>query len=588
MTMGKKAQGILGSLPILAVAFGRRQGIKVEIGGDVACTDGRVIHLPSLPLDCDEQLETKAFGYLYHEAGHIEFTDIAVFQQEMPAFTRNILNCIEDVRMEQERNLTYPGSAASLSKLLATLVAEGRLGTPERVPDAEPQDVLSLAVLTRLRHEVLDQPCGEIAAVWWDRLKTLLGDAATVKLEALLGTVDQLDVTADALALARRVATLIEEAAKEPPPEEKPSPDDNSNSGQSDQQGSSGGDQGAKQGDSAAGQGNQQGDQGGNQTCQQGAGGDGHGRDEGTAATQGPSAQPDREALKRALDAAAGDFSPTDLGDIAGKSLSGEARQAVEKEVSAGNADAVVRSQLKVTQSRACGPGQLTDVQAQSKQLRARLAAVMEAQARVKLVHRRQGTRLDGCVVHRIFTGNGRVFAHREDKRKVNTAVKLLLDASTSMRGPKIEVARKATLACALGLEQTPGCKVAAASFPDIEILKKFEETGRNTGARFAIDPKGSTPMGEAMIWAATELGLRREARKILIVTTDGQPNNTELVKKLIAAYSRSGIEVIGVGIGAEGQYVKDLFNVSVCIDSVDQLATSLFGVLNQRLRRVA
>ena len=47
---------VLNCLPLLASILGRNYGVKVEIGGGSAYTDGSTIHLPSLSLDCDTEL----------------------------------------------------------------------------------------------------------------------------------------------------------------------------------------------------------------------------------------------------------------------------------------------------------------------------------------------------------------------------------------------------------------------------------------------------------------------------------------------------------------------------------------------------
>ena len=41
------------SLPLLAAALSDQRNIKVDIGGEKAFTDGKTIHLPSLPLDAN-------------------------------------------------------------------------------------------------------------------------------------------------------------------------------------------------------------------------------------------------------------------------------------------------------------------------------------------------------------------------------------------------------------------------------------------------------------------------------------------------------------------------------------------------------
>lgn len=573
--MGKRVQGIFGSLPILAAAFGRRQGVKVFVGGKDACTDGRIIRLPDLPLDCDETLEVKAMGYLFHETGHIEFTDFTTYATAADAFEANLLNVVEDIRMESMRNATYPGSATSLSKLVAVMAAEGDFGTEETAKTVEPQNVLMMGVLTRLRSQYLGQPCDAAAAIWWPKLQALLGRAASIKLEALLGCVDDLDTTADALALARRIKTLVEEAAKEEPQE----PSDPSQPGDP-QQGA---------GD-ANGQGGQP-DAGGDQSAPSNPDADASSSD-GQGSTGDAQAGPDRQALSQALGAGASDFAPTDLGKVLGASLEQEARKGVEAEARQLAKEGVrarpVTDPLAVSKRSAQGQGELQQVLGQSQQLRTRLAAAMEAQARTKVDYRRQGARLDGRVLHRLFTGDTRVFVRKEVARKVNTAVELLLDKSTSMNGSPIEIARKATLAAAVGISQIVGCKAAAAAFPAIEVLKEFDETARGVAGRFNVVAGGGTPMGRAMIWAASQLVSRPEERKLLVVTTDGEPDDADMVRRLVRKFAQSGVEVIGVGIGSGRGAVEKLFPNAVGIDSVDELAGALFEVIHKKMRRVA
>lgn len=610
--MGNRAQGILGSLPILAVAYGRRHGVEVIIGGNDACTDGKTIRIPALPLDCDEALETEALGYLHHETGHIEFTDIDQYQMAETPFIVSILQGIEDVRMEAARNAKYVGSHLTLSRLVKHGVAKGWWGTPETIDHWPPQDVLSFGILMKLRNEVLQQPCAEIATLLWERVNSLLGDAGTIKLEALLGLVNDLDCTADSLALSRRIATMIEDTAREPESPQQSSPSNDSSQSNDPNQanngdGQSGGSQsqqGQDQSGTRAGQRQETGEQSGQGKSKQKRGkeaskkrdgqpdGDAGGGGSPQGSPEGKS--PDRDALSNALSASADQCKSTDLGTTLGKALSKTAAQAVaqdkvNEQVETGNTSVAgpVDKPLGVTKRQSIGQGELPEVLASSQQLRTRLAAVLQAQARAKVTHRLTGNRIDGKVIHRLFTNNSRLFKHKEVKRKVNTAGMLLLDKSISMNdGGRMTVARKAALATCSGVSQIPGCKIAAAAFPEIEILKDFEESERSSAGRFVINAGGGTPMGKAMVWAATRLAARREERKFLIVVTDGAPGDKELVKRMIKMYAQAGIEVIGVGI--KTQAVHGLFPTAVVIDDLNQLAPALFGVLQHKLRSVA
>lgn len=575
-------QSIFDSLPILAVAFGRRQNIEVRIGGNQAYTDGRLIQLPSMPLDSPPELATLAFGYLYHETGHIEFTDMNVTAEATQAgpFIKQLENTFEDVRMEGERNATYPGSARALSDLVAEVVKRGQFGTADSIERAGPQDVLTMYLVTRLRHEVLDQPCGEVAALWEPRVKTMLGDTGMVKLDALLDQVQYLDVSADCLALARKVATLIEEEAKDPPPPPESQPGEGeAEDGQGRQGEEDGQDQDQNSGPTQSSGASSTTDQDGEADQQ-----DGSSNPSAQSADGNAPAQPDRAALKQILAAGAGDFRSGDLGDMVSEELSDAAEEARKQACDKGAA--VFASTPLEVDKAPDGTSELELVLGESQQLRTKLAIRMQSQEVVRSGHRRQGHRLDGNVAHRLVIGDTRVFQRRARVHKVNTAVQLLLDVSGSMSGENVVLARRAMLAAAVGISQIDGCKVAAAAFPSLQVMKEFDEPARVSARRFSLEADGGTPLAQALVWAAASLSLRREERKMLVVATDGAPDDSVTSAELIRRYARAGVDVIGIGIGTGS--VQHLFPMSAVITSVAELPTTMFNLLSNRMRRVA
>lgn len=103
-------KNIIGALPLVADALGRRYGVKVFIGGQRAYTNGKDIHLPSLPLDADETVLNLARGYLDHEAAHLRITDFDVLQAaSLTSIEKNVWNIIEDYMVERKLAEIYPG-----------------------------------------------------------------------------------------------------------------------------------------------------------------------------------------------------------------------------------------------------------------------------------------------------------------------------------------------------------------------------------------------------------------------------------------------------------------------------------------------
>ena len=619
MHQNKLREGILGSLPILAIAFGESQGIKVTIGGDRAFARGQSINLPAMPTECTDTLRTLAMGYLMHETGHIVETSIPVFGMCSTQLERELLNVVEDVRMEAARIATYPGARKTLADLAEHVDRNGGFGTEEQIrADQHPAQCIAYWLLTKLRKEALGQDVGQTASLYETQMHALVGDAGMIRLGALLDEVYQLTSTSESLGLARRFVGLLGDLSTEKPPEQ-PQSQQGEGAGEDDQAATNGPDQcdepgrsddsqqdsnasgegghsaqdGAADRSSGANQGDGDSSQDGDSSSATGArevsgnGPAGHGENGQEQPTQSECSNgPNRQALRQALEAQSGDFKPTDIGDIAAEQLSQQATREVASEVAETGHGPVFGQTLDVVRPDRSEAPDFDHTMASSAQLRAKLASAMEAQARKRDVLKVSGRRMDGGAAHRLFT-DGRIFKRERTLREVNTAVLVLMDVSGSMStANRIYEARKAALAISAGVHQIHGCKVAAAAFPEIVVLKEFDEQPRPVSGRFTINPRGSTPMAEAMIWGATRLATRKEERKMLMVVTDGDPNDDHSVRELIKLYARSAIEVIGVGI--QHPAVKCLFEKNVVVNSLEELPVAMFNLLKGSMRRVA
>lgn len=114
-----KHKHIIKSLPLLASVLGRKYGVQVRIGGNDAYTDGNVIQLPSLPLDCDDTLLGLIRGYVDHEAAHIRDTDFdALKAANLTPLEKHIWNTIEDWRVENVLAGVYPGCRENFQWLI--------------------------------------------------------------------------------------------------------------------------------------------------------------------------------------------------------------------------------------------------------------------------------------------------------------------------------------------------------------------------------------------------------------------------------------------------------------------------------------
>jgi nitric oxide reductase activation protein len=188
-----------------------------------------------------------------------------------------------------------------------------------------------------------------------------------------------------------------------------------------------------------------------------------------------------------------------------------------------------------------------------------------------------------------------RIFRSPTERQRPNTAVHILVDMSSSMNnrvGPgqgdkKLsDVASESALALALALQPIPGVNPAVTYFmggqiPVRSVVKHGENVMQQAG-RFIYTPTSSTPMAEAIWYAAYELTKTREAKKVMVVLTDGEPNSHAPCKAVIDLCEQSDIEMYGIGIKTAS--VDSLFKRNIVINDVSDLQRTLFKLVGQSL----
>ena len=91
-------------------------GVNVVFEGDQAMTDGKTITLPYFP-NPSKELVDELNGFLDHEVGHVKFTDFKTLEKVKTRFHGEMLNAIEDVRIERGMIEEFPGTAYHLNPL---------------------------------------------------------------------------------------------------------------------------------------------------------------------------------------------------------------------------------------------------------------------------------------------------------------------------------------------------------------------------------------------------------------------------------------------------------------------------------------
>ena len=542
------------ALPIVAAAYGEKFGVKVLIQGQDAFTDGERIVIPTANPD-DPHYQQIAWGYLAHEAAHIRHTNFDMVQKASSKPIRKaLLNIIEDVRIENELAKDYPGTRRSISQVIEYMVDTQQMCVPEQL---EPASNLQAWLLFRLRCHFLGQKAlTPLYQAVDERVRQLFPAAAMSRLSAMLTAVPSLASTGEVLKLVDAIVAMLEEESR--PPQDESDADSGNDIGQdsSNDSNSSSDSQTPETGSSAT----------------------------GDAAETGDSDNSDQaDNLRQALEASAAQFEPDTFAQVA----------EVLSEQAEGHQGVTPLSLPQAEQAMLGDEAILTLSASESAQIRARLRGMVQSSQDNRNHVKRHGLRV---ATHRLAAsqaGESRLFIQRQPRIAPNAAVHLLVDISGSMGKPIGEgnrkyfhVANEAALALAMALEGIPGVVPAVSYFPgihqEVSIALLPKQSVRHRAACFDQKPRGCTPMAQAMWFAANSLLAQKQKRKLMIVLTDGDPDDWAATHDIVDRCRRSGFELLGIGI--QTRSVEKFFPQSIVINDVKDLKRELFEVTQQLL----
>ena len=565
-------------LALIAKVLGRKYDITVTIAGQIACTSGKEITIPVVSGDHAEAL---AHGYIDHEAAHVRYTDFSV--QLTDNFAGDLLNILEDVRIEQAIGWEYPGCIANLRELTRILVEQHGAFRPD--PSHPSQSILSwIMALTRiavLSHDAMRQTRDSAEPL----VRLILGEQFNQAVQ-LLDRTGTLRSTRETAALRDELMKLIRNAAQEQQAHGQ-SRTFQSASG-------SNGDTGLGNQDGKSPQKNATNTNGGQQTKddgkQQAPSQPSAKSDNGTSSglqTMGQSSA-SLETARQAISEALSGKSIGSYGNVGEKLAELLCQNATE---SSFNGSGAASPRLPTAQPlrNACGYDDISALRVHTAALRARLQGLVQASKQKRSTPASSGHRLDSRVLTRLRVGDTRVFNRKEEKRAVNTAVCMLLDSSGSMGNStllnKMGIASRACFVASEALYSIPGVRTAIATFKgfDNRVFPMVDFGEKPDHSRFNITGSGGTRLGHALWWAWGELCLRRETRKICIAFSDGDTGDGPVTQAAIKRMRESGIEVIGIGIQDTSikRYLPDNHRI---IKNLDQFTPALLELLREKL----
>ena len=550
------------AFPIVAAALGNNLGVRVMVTGQTARTDGEMIVIPAYDGE-DPKYRDVAWGYLAHEAAHIRYTDFGIFKSACTKPIRKaILNIIEDIRIEKRLAESYPGTRFTIEKTVAQIINEGGYEVPD--VEAHPASLLQASLLFGLRCSVLGQTLIKgMAERAEDRLKKIVPLWVFDDLAKLQKEVEGLKDTREALLLTDRILNLLEADL------EKDSQEDASHKDRRDK-----GDHSHSILERSE--------------CQSAESGAPEDDEEADDSSYEELSVNQASSLGQILGATESDLHG-DLFEAIRESLVLEQRQC-----SALTLPVADEPPMDPVQGRLL----LDKVLRESAKLRASLQGMVQASRLSKPVRRRSGNRMDTNRLSRLGFGDPKVFRRMDVQKAPNTAVHILVDRSPSMSalvtkegktlGRRIDLAWEATLALAMALEGIQGVNVGITAFPGKDgesvsiygVLPHGAVIRSRIGA-FGGDLDGSTPLAEALWYAGAQLVQQREERKLLLVLTDGIPDDLDAALNILSRCRTSNIEITGIGLGIE---VDRVFESSVSVQLLSDLPTRLNEICKELL----
>jgi cobalamin biosynthesis protein CobT len=591
-------QAVTRSLPLVASVLGKKYGVKVEIGGDEAYTNGQIIHLPALPVDIPDTFLALARGFLDHEAAHIRDTDFhALKQAGLSPLEMHLWNTVEDWRVENRLSEVFPGCRGNFNWLIRHIFGSGQ-------PNCSAPSAADILNWILLHVRCWDVP--ELSGAR-DRLATQVDSqfpGVRGQIEVILGNVRRsCRSTQDAIDAARQIVRVLDQAARPEQPEPAQNePEANEQGGASSEVEPGAGEQGNDCNDSDSGRrdgsssepvasdqdtadnhgkpdiapGDHSQGSGGDASSSQPGSKEGTDRDYGAGSAFADEA---RQELGALLEAGEDELPPT-LGSILSATLEGVSRQ----DAAQNNITVAVQT---TKHAHPFTDDDIQDATRASVALRTRLSALLQTTVEARNALGRKG-RLDTRSLHRLAVSDPRVFRRNQHRQGVNTAVHVLLDCSGSMVR-KIRLACTACYALGKALE-TMGINVAITAFPADQLpdgsyttVAPMVRHGQRVHECLDLSAAGGTPMGEALWWAMQDMLTLKENRKIILIVTDGSPDSTECAVEAITVAEATGFEVYGIGIGADC-IVSLLPRNSRTIQSLTELSPAMFGVLQQAL----
>ena len=502
---------LINAMPIIVSNYAKMFGVKVRMLGTMAYTNGELITLPRLDLN-DTLSARVAYGYLAHESAHVRYTDFRSIRRLHRNFTLfTLFNILEDARIERIISREFIGVYENLELIM--LYSE-RLWQ-QFVADMD--EVSSLRLLL----------CGTLyyASVKSQGFKSQRPKACTLLLKlrarcehkfirnffAQVATIVSCKNTQETLTLAQKLYNLIVAHAPQLLAKKRE----------------------------------------------------------------------DLENISEKSEVEVFELLEQEIGHDRSKLLPQMKTEQILAELIPQSMS--VKDDMGIIMPGVCKSGRedFIELIEDTRPLRHTLEHKARAWCEGYGMQAQQGRKINVVRAACISAGETRIFKNRLLYEDYSTSIHVLVDVSGSMlfcddpqAKNRNDEACQAALMIALALENIDGIKTMVTYFPgdgnEFDVALFAHEKASQVASRFDQKAKGSTPLAQALWYAASCARDLRCARNIIFVLTDGVPDSISQTKTALDYIEKMGIETYGIGI--KSAFITTLIKNSEVISSTSQL----------------
>jgi len=617
------------------------ENLQVTFSGGDAYTDGKRINIPAMPDEAwsDLGLFVRARGYSYHEVGHCLYTDFDVFDRLQGTDLFDIVNLFEDIRIERSMAQRYRGAAESMEELINQLypqLDQESIWTAVGVEGRRQVCGYDIDALS-YKQALEDIAPGLIAEIGGldsteDALRLAKKYKDLFKNPPQSGSKQQGTPSASSGNGQGAEAQDAEASGNTDPNGRKSQAQKAAESQQGDgkDQKGSADKQGDKKAEAKPGQGDSQGKDGqdqskgqdadkqgkGQQSCQGKDGNQSCGKDQTESKDE-----PGKRGAEPEFNEWCGSFSGGVKNDNNAVQIAAEQIAEAARIARAAGEYIVYSEGYDRVELVKEGPtilfDELKDALGPLNVHRQRIVNLFQTKTAARWRQNIPAGRVNSRRLAGLRTGNLNVFKTKVKSDEIDTAVTFLIDCSGSMQGAKVYRAMQAavffleTLAYSkvscevlgyttLGL-RIPGAPATLGGGMDYArleclrhyIFKNFDEpysgTVRRRLAGYQHMRMGRNGDVCSIRWALSRLAPRKEHRKVLVVLCDGLPNvagnratQYDTLKKMNKeVHERSGIELVGIGIGKD---ISQFYPNCINIKNNDNIAEVIMGQIRRIL----